>query len=210
MQRESHPLNFGAIFAGTVIALVIGIAITLFSGGFALATFRLERGEVPGEWMLIGVAAITAITSSFFGGYIATRLSHVDRRFDATMHALSTFALATILAIGLLGPSATLDTSALMAKAGVGPNGRTPNETLMEQLAQIKIVTDMKLLKGKAVTVFMPVRPEQQAQQVEKVEIEHAARRDSAHASFIALGMLLLGGVASLMGSRVAFGKLSA
>ena len=74
-----YQVSWGAISAGTVVALVVQVLLTTLGAGLGIATLDIGTTETPeastfsvlaGIWYLV-----TGIVAAYLGGYIAARLS---------------------------------------------------------------------------------------------------------------------------------------
>lgn len=202
---KTQTISFSAVFAGTLIALLIDGAFMFIAGGIGLFSFRLELGEMPSVLVLGGTAiylVAAAIIAFSVGGYVAARLGRSEHKWDAGVYGVSSFALATLIASIFIMPTIMLNTSGAFATVGMMPNGKPTSQLIMDQLAQLRIVTDLKLLEGKAVTVFAPMQQEQREQTKETLEATQDVRRGAALTSFGIVGLLIIGAIASILGGR--------
>jgi hypothetical protein len=107
-------VSWGAIFAGGVTASAISILLLVFGGGLGLSSVSPWSGAGVSATTFTVLAAIWLVivqwVSSAFGGYMAGRLRtkwtgvHTDEVFFRdTAHGFLAWALATVLAVGLIG-----------------------------------------------------------------------------------------------------------
>lgn len=133
---SSAAASWGAIFAGAVVA--VGVSIILLSLGSGLGFAAISpwhgQGVSATAFSIYGVIwlIVTQWVSALFGGYIAGRLrtrwigTHVHEVFFRdTAHGLVTWALATLLVVGLVissavsGISGGVKAATSVASAGV-------------------------------------------------------------------------------------------
>jgi hypothetical protein len=107
-------VSWGAIIAGGVTASAISILLLIFGGGLGLSSVSPWSGAGVSATTFTVLAAIWLVivqwVSSAFGGYMAGRLRtkwtgvHTDEVFFRdTAHGFLAWALATVLAVGLIG-----------------------------------------------------------------------------------------------------------
>lgn len=96
-------ISWGAIFAGTVVAMVAQLALNLLGLGIGASTVNptTEQNAFQG----LGIAALiwmvlAILVSMFAGGWVAGRLAGMP--LDLGLHGLVTFAFATLLMAFLL------------------------------------------------------------------------------------------------------------
>lgn len=93
--------SWGAIFAGTAIALAVTILLDLLGLGIGLATIDPASGDTPsgtafgawtGVWWLVSM-----VVALFAGGWVAGRLSGFDRRTNTALHGLVVWGLSSVV-----------------------------------------------------------------------------------------------------------------
>ena len=101
-----YQVSWGAIFAGTVVALVVQVLLTTLGAGLGIATLDIGTTETPeastfsvlaGIWYLL-----TGLVAAYLGGYIAARLSGKTSATTGALHGLTTWALTTLFVLYLL------------------------------------------------------------------------------------------------------------
>src|SRR5947207_5020837 len=94
--RPFARISWGAIFAGTVVALAIQLMLTLIGGAIGLSTFNgatvqssagTPLGAGAATWLVI-----TSLISLFVAGYVTGRLGGT---FNGWLHGLATWATVT-------------------------------------------------------------------------------------------------------------------
>jgi hypothetical protein len=122
-------ISWGAIFAGTVVALGTGLLLTLFGFfvGFAMYNPQTEAQPAAGipMWTMIWYL-ITAFCSLFAGGWVAARLAGTPEKGTGMLHGLVTWGLTTISSVlfGILAIGGLLRVSAQLMHtlvAGISP-----------------------------------------------------------------------------------------
>ncbi len=109
-------VSWGAIFAGTVIAL--GVLILLSILGTAIGIQAIDPGTgAPFEGIGIGAGIwwiVTSIVALGIGGFVAARLSGIPDKSSATAHGASVWGLVTILTVWMAASAvgSTINTAA--------------------------------------------------------------------------------------------------
>lgn len=100
-------ISWGAVIAGTVIALVVQLMLSLL--GIGIGATQVDPGGAAGqavpEGLGIGAAIwwiLSVLISLFIGGWVAGYLAGMPERADGLMHGLVTWGLATIVSLWLL------------------------------------------------------------------------------------------------------------
>lgn len=99
-------ISWGAVFAGTIVAIMVSLVLGLLGIGIGAATINPMSEQQPAQGLGMGAAiwwAITTLIAFFVGGYVAGRLAGVARRIDAMLHGIVTWGLATLFTLFLLG-----------------------------------------------------------------------------------------------------------
>jgi hypothetical protein len=107
---DVHPstiirMSWGAVLAGTAVALVAQVLFTLL--GLAIGLTITEPLSDQTSWEGIGIGAgvwwlVTSLTSLFLGGWAAARLAGMPLRQDAILHGVVTWALVTLISLYLV------------------------------------------------------------------------------------------------------------
>lgn len=113
--RETHLYNrstatlkrvsWGAIFAGTVIALVTQLALSILGLGIGASAINPATEQNPMSGIGTGAGvwfAVTTLIALFAGGWVAGRLAGIPRTTDSLLHGVLTWGLATLLLFYLL------------------------------------------------------------------------------------------------------------
>ncbi len=125
-------MSWGAVIAGTVIAVVAQVVLSLIGTGIGLSTIDPMRynGSPDASAFGMGVAiwwAVSSIVSLFAGGWVAGHLAGFPKKSDGALHGLLAWGLATILTAYLLasaiGSVADSAASAVGTAANVAGSG---------------------------------------------------------------------------------------
>lgn len=115
-RRYFPAISWGGIVAGIIVGLAIQLVLTLLGIAAGLTAFGLgttpPAGEVPawvGAWQ-----SVTVLIAAFVGGYVAARMSGLQRKGDGMLHGLVAWG-ATTLIVALLTTSAL---GALFGRSG--------------------------------------------------------------------------------------------
>lgn len=111
-------ISWGAIIAGTILALVFQVMFALLGLGIGLATLDPQTsGDNPALSTFTSVggiwAVLTVLISTFLGAFAASRFAGSAAKRDGALHGVTTWATATLVAVYLL----TSGASALVTSA---------------------------------------------------------------------------------------------
>ncbi len=98
-------ISWGAIFAGTIVALVIELALSLLGMGVGLGIINPATEENPlggvgagaGIWL-----AISTLIALFAGGWVAARLAGFPRRMNGVLHGIVVWGVVTLFSFYLM------------------------------------------------------------------------------------------------------------
>ncbi|MBI5492661.1 MAG: hypothetical protein HY893_06995 [Deltaproteobacteria bacterium] len=94
----NYRISWGAIFAGTVVALVVQVGLSLLGMGIrAIQPAAGGIGAIAGVWLLL-----SSIISLFVGGWVATRMSGVLLPVEGILHGLVIWGLSTLVTFYLM------------------------------------------------------------------------------------------------------------
>ena len=98
-------VSWGAVLAGTVVAIMVMLLINLLTLGIGLQTVDPATEAEPlagvGTGATIGVI-IANVIALFLGGWVAGRVAGETRRFEGALHGILTWGLVTLLSFWLL------------------------------------------------------------------------------------------------------------
>ncbi|MFO0754781.1 MAG: hypothetical protein U0411_15815 [Thermodesulfovibrionales bacterium] len=173
-------ISWGAIFAGTVVALVIGLALSLLGMGIGLGTINPATEENPLGGVGVGAgiwAAVSALLSLFAGGWVAGRLAGFPRSPIGILHGVVVWGVVTLFSFylmttavgtlvsgvaGVIGKGISLIGSGITAAVPSGTvRGEGADTSLDSVMSQAR---NLILQRGKA-TPGMPDEEVQQAVQ---------------------------------------------
>lgn len=106
-------VSWGAIIAGSVLAMATQLLLTLLGAGIGLVSLAATEAVTESETATgFGIGAgvwwlITGLISLFVGGLAAGRLARVSQSTDGIFHGLLVWALTTILSVYLLTTAAS-------------------------------------------------------------------------------------------------------
>ena len=221
-------VSLGAIVVGALIALVLNFTMTLIGAAVGVSSIKLDAQELPSTGTLVVFALfalLTAFAVFYIAGYVSAKLapSRTDK-FTKSMHGLAAFALAILVIVYAMGTSASSVLGTLVSNAGLSLGASAGAQPMLEQLSKLKIVTDMSMVKGKAVTQLVIPGSEQAStlersiasvkKQTEKVskspEAQEAAKEASAALrkwviimSLLTIAFLATGAIASILGAGI-------
>ncbi len=98
-------ISWGAVFAGTLMALVSQLLLSLLGFGIGMGTIDPAEESNPLAGLGTGSViwwSVSMLVSLFIGGWAAGRLAGIPRAFDSVLHGLLAFCLFTLLSFYLL------------------------------------------------------------------------------------------------------------
>jgi hypothetical protein len=223
--RSESAMRWGAVLAGALltVALLVVLVVLGLSIGLSLPLEDAEIDVLPGPVLAIGIPATVVVVglACFLGAWVASRAARPRFGFEAVLHGLAVWGLVALaVGVGLVRFAGSI--SELVARAGIGATTAVTLTSVMKEIGDLdpRIVTDMDLLKGKAVTRFemnepkapMAKRVKKQVEQdVEQVaedpelseELEDTARsgrRALAPVAWTLFGALAAGAVCAAWG----------
>jgi hypothetical protein len=99
-------ISWGAIFAGTVVALMVSLILGLAGVAVGAATIHPTTEANPMEGVGIGAAIwwfVMMVISLFVAGWVAARLAGIPRRVDGMLHGVTTWGFVTLIVLFALG-----------------------------------------------------------------------------------------------------------
>lgn len=213
--------SWGAIFAGTVVAMVVQISLSLLGLSIGLGVVNPNAGANAMSDLGIGAdiwLCISALISLFIGGFIAARLAGMPNKPDGGLHGIVVWGLGTLFSIylatsavgtavsgvaGILGQGAQLAGQGVSAVAPQAAKAVKANPNKARQAAQ-QAVEEAKQQYGQV---------RQQAAKTlagAKQQAAQTARQVAPVASGAALGAfiaLLLGAFAAVFGGMAGIPK---
>jgi len=106
-----NQVDWGAVFAGAAIALVMQIILNMIGLGVGLSTLDVAQGDTPSVGsMSVGAGiwfVVSGILAAALGGYIAGRLSGKASSSTTAYHGLISWAVSTLAVIYLLSAAAS-------------------------------------------------------------------------------------------------------
>ncbi|MGE5386570.1 MAG: hypothetical protein ACM3SV_11875 [Betaproteobacteria bacterium] len=107
-RRYFPAINWGAIIAGIIVGMATQLILTLLGLAAGLSAMELMRGDraisdaptYAAVWQ-----GVTMLISAFVGGYVAARMSGLQRKGDGMLHGLVAWGATTLL-VALLATSA--------------------------------------------------------------------------------------------------------
>ena len=105
LRAATNRISWGAVFAGTVLAIVLQLALSLLGLGIGLGTIDPLTEQSPMAGIGTGAAIwwiVTMLGSLFLGATVAGRLAGMPRPKGGLLHGLLTWSVVTLLTFYLL------------------------------------------------------------------------------------------------------------
>lgn len=181
-------VSWGAIFAGTVIAL--GTLILLGMLGSAIGFSAVDPGT-GSPFSGIGIGAgiwwiVTSIVALAIGGYVAGHLSGITDKSSSTAHGAAVWGLVTLLTVWLaastVGSMVNTATGALSgAVQAAGSVAGTAADTATAPNSPVDVNVSGQEIENAAEDVIAEAR--QQAQQIDLQQVQADAARVAEQAT---------------------------
>jgi len=199
VESTAHPrVSWGAVFAGTVVAL--GVWAMLYALGLAVGLAALDPsdpGTLKSSGIFTGIWGIIApLVALFVGGVVAARCAGVTRRLDGAIHGLVMWGLSTVVGAWMIGTFmvSLLSGAAAMGRTALESGARQGREAVQAPMAKAREALD-ELRGGSAAPGRRgATRGQQQAL---------AAAEESGKAFGGVFGALLLGMITAVVGGVV-------
>lgn len=168
MREPAHPMgwpalkriSWGAVFAGTLIALVAQLLFSLLGLGIGLGTIDPVEEANPLAGLGTGSIiwwSVTMLISLFLGGWVSGRLAGIPKAFDSILHGALAFCLFTLLSFYLLtttvgkiisGVGSVIGKTVSLAGQGLSAAAPEIGDALQNQAQQMNI--DLSSIKQEA------------------------------------------------------------
>lgn len=197
-------ISWGAIFAGSVVALAVYTILTLFFTALGLSlTDAGVRGGTIG-WGALIAAAVCMIAALFCGGCVATQLTAGETRQEAVIHGLLVWAVVTFGTLWLVSVGVRAGYSAVLGAAyAIDQTAVQPGTSNWEDLARRAGATDQQIAQWKAQIQTAPSDARAAANDPANRE---AARNAATTAAWVAFAATLIGIGAAIWGAIVGSG----
>lgn len=146
----------GAVAAGALICVAAQVLFAAVGGSIGLQ--GLGSDDLQGKTLGIGMlayASVALLVAFFIGGYSAGRISGPRPRSVLAWQGLTVWSLVVVAFTLFVGVQA-LSLGGTLARAGAGAGlalgSGTSMSEISEAIAKMRIVTDMSIMKGKAIT----------------------------------------------------------
>lgn len=166
-------ISWSAIFAGTVVVLVVQLALSLLGLGIGASTIDplAERNPLSGMGTGSGIwLLVTTLISLFIGGWVAGRVSGTHEKVEGSIHGFVAWGMATLATTYLLasavggiwsGTSRLVGSAASLVGDGVKASAPAIGNMVSDKLAAEGI--DIRTIQNEAKTLLMQTgKPELQ------------------------------------------------
>jgi len=121
--RPWRHVSWGAVLAGTVVAVMVMLLVNLLTLGFGLQSIDPATEAEPlagvGTGTIIGMI-IANVLALFLGGWVAGRVAAETRAFEGALHGLLVWGLVTLVSIWLLSTAVGRLVSGVTGLVGQG------------------------------------------------------------------------------------------
>jgi len=116
-------VNWGAILAGSVIALSIHLLLTLFASAIGLSLYDTNVSNRTLTWAGVVAAVFSIAVGLFCGGWVCSLMTVGETRREAIIHGVLMWGVASFLMVCLVGMGFRTGYQALMAAANDNSQG---------------------------------------------------------------------------------------
>jgi hypothetical protein len=189
-------ISWGAIFAGTIVALVVQIMLSLLGVGIGLGVINpASAADLTG--LGIGAAiwlVVSTLIALFIGGFVAGRLAGMPIRGDGILHGVVVWGLGTLVSLYLATSAVGGAVSGVAAMLGQG-----------FQLVAPQAVKTAKQRPQQTQQIIKPARQraEQMANQAQR-QAPKVAKKVAKKAAPVAAGAAWGGFIALVLGAIAA------
>lgn len=131
-------VSWGAILAGTIVALATYLALNLLGVGIGASTIDARQADTPSATAFgIGAAIwsmLSGLIALFAGGWVAGRLALVPSRLDRALHGVVVWAALNLLVFYLLTSAVGRIVGGAASVVGGGLSGA--GQALLSQVGQ--------------------------------------------------------------------------
>ncbi|MBC7692019.1 MAG: hypothetical protein H7222_09630 [Methylotenera sp.] len=161
--QKSPAISASALFLGALVGMAVLMLLSVLGMALGLSLFNFQRDGFPGS-ILDRISIATFISFSLctaygLGGYVSSRASHSDSHWDSIYRSLGTWALNIVL-LGFFVAAIGSWAAGFLAQAGYNLGSDLGKTSVIDQithnLGEMKIMTNLSVLKGKAETRFVP------------------------------------------------------
>ncbi len=172
-------VSWGAIFAGLVVSLVIGLLLNLLGIGIGLGAIDPATSNNPFSGIGTGAAiwlGISTLIALFVGGWITAKLAGSVRGLIGVLHSLVLWGLVTLVTFYLMGTAlgslfsgaaGVVGTSLSLASKGIEAVAPQASEKIKEQMQQSGINVDSIMNEAKQL-LSETGKPELQPDQIQR------------------------------------------
>jgi hypothetical protein len=125
-------VSWGAITAGSVIALAMYFLLTLLGGAIGFSLKDYSNVETLGKMTAIWAIAVTAVCL-YMGGFIASQLTTGENRMEAVVYGLLVWAVVFAMLVWLMATGVRAGFNAML---GVATAGTTIADTAAKNMSQ--------------------------------------------------------------------------
>lgn len=184
---HKSTLSWGAIIAGTVMALSLSVLFNLLGMALGFSVFSPDTNTISniGMGSLIWLA-FTGIVSIFFGGWVAGKSTQFGLKLHGALHGLLTWGVATLFIVLLTTTAA----SAIITAGAVSVMNKDVRMTLQQNNANPNVATTKPTMNQNNVQLQNPLMRQ-------NIEEASSALGSIAFAAFI---IFLLSAIAGAIG----------
>jgi hypothetical protein len=189
-------ISWGAVFAGSVVALAVYLVLTLFFAalGLSLSDAGVRANNIG--WGALVAAVVSMAVSLLAGGCVTTQLTAGETRAEAVIHGVLTWAVVSFLSLMLVGYGMKAGYNALVGAAYAAGDAADRTGQSWEDLARRAGVSQQQIDQWKA-----QADPERAKAAAQDPANQQAARTAAVNTAWITLAGTLLAMGAAIAGA---------
>ena len=192
-------ISWAAVFAGVVTGMAIQLLLSLLGVAIGASTIDPLRGDTPGKGIAIGAGIwflLSGLVATYVGACVAAYLSGSARKSDRVLHAVLSWALASIVMAFLLGSSFGAlvgGTMRVVSSAAGGATQQLVANATGNSAGSGAANRDLNAARNDAVGGVGSQSTETQSNEQRAREVGDVAAKSTAAGAWWSFAMLLLG-----------------
>lgn len=192
-------VSWGAIFAGTIVALAIQLALNVLGLGIGLGIISPTEGVSEGIGFGAGIwFLLSTLIALYFGGWVAGRMAGFPRKLTGTLHGLVVWALATLFSFYLMNTAIGTVLGGISGAIGRGLTALSQTTEISPERAR---ETAKEALEGEQAAPETP-GPQAGVDKERALQITEQIADALSRAAIWAFVAMVLGAIAAALGGR--------
>jgi len=122
-------VSWGAVLAGSMIALAVYLVLTLFASSIGLSLSDTNIRDSTWTWVVAIAAIFSVIAALFCGGWVTTQLAVGENKTESMIHGVLTWGVTFAVMVWLVGMGVRTGYNAMIGAAYVSQaTGQQPQD----------------------------------------------------------------------------------